>query len=222
MTKQALTVCIVLGMLAAAGGCCELNSMLYGPHCGIAICDTTHCYDTPCYPECEPRCGGCGAACGGGYGAACEPECEPCGDVCAEPCCHPCGPLSWLFAIFCHGYCGEDCGELYWSDFHSEPPDCRDPCDCWGGYAANAWSGYCGQCGQAHAGYVAGPQAAVTRPAVPQGTSTTADGYVVGNSSSRYAPRLISVTDRKVEEPTPAKPTPVRQVSQPRRAPAKG
>jgi hypothetical protein len=44
------------------------------------------------------------------------------------------GPLTWLFAIFEYGYCDSGCGETYWGEFHSDPPDCCDPCDNCGNY----------------------------------------------------------------------------------------
>jgi hypothetical protein len=44
-------------------------------------------------------------------------------------CCYNC--RGW------HGrhWCGPSCGECYWSEWFNDPPDCCDPCDCYGNYA---------------------------------------------------------------------------------------
>jgi len=43
--------------------------------------------------------------------------------------------LSCLFDILAHrSWCGPSCGERYWGDFYSDPPDIWDPCDCYGNY----------------------------------------------------------------------------------------
>jgi hypothetical protein len=38
-----------------------------------------------------------------------------------------------------HGndYCDCSCGECYWSEWFNDPPDCQDPCDCYGNYAGH-------------------------------------------------------------------------------------
>ena len=100
------------------GGCCE-------PACGCSSCG-------------EPCCG-CGTGCGSwcGNGTACCPRkcclkncgfCRACwGFVNALTCCCPCSG------------CG---GEVYWSEWHNDPPYCHDPCNC-----NNEWVGGCGGCG---------------------------------------------------------------------------
>jgi hypothetical protein len=35
------------------------------------------------------------------------------------------------------------CGEVYHSEWHNDPPDCCDPCDCWGNYTG---PGCCTEC----------------------------------------------------------------------------
>jgi len=79
-------------------------------------------------------------------GPVCDPCCDPCGDVCYGRCWHR-GPLSCIFALFMRG-CWWDggcqgCGERYWGDFYSDPPDCWDPCDGYGNYTG----GGCRDCG---------------------------------------------------------------------------
>jgi hypothetical protein len=95
----------------ACGGCCE-------PGCGCASC-------------CEPACG-----CGGGCVDACG-----CHDGGGSLCLKQCGfgtvigcALGAVCKTFCHGgCCGDDCGgcssELYWCEWHNDPPRCCDPCD---------------------------------------------------------------------------------------------
>lgn len=96
-----------------------------------------------------PDCGSCGCepGCGVEPGCGCEPTCGVggCGDICgtgggcpvAENVAfgfHAIGSeFRRLFAplglcCLCGSGCG-GCGELYWSDWHSDPPVCCDPCD---------------------------------------------------------------------------------------------
>lgn len=230
MMKRALLVCLVLGAAVVASGCCGWYSgpgpcHPFGSH--IAVCDPTHCGDAPCGATCGPVCDEpCGPVCG-----PCGDVCgEPCGDPCGEPCGgpgygpygHPWGPLSWLFGIFTCGYHDSGCGEFYWSDFHSEPPDCCDPCDRCGNYTGGYHGGGygqssgCSECGSGYgpAGYARNVNSDLRPRAVQAG-----EGYVIRNPSSKYAPKIVSVTDRAVR-PAPTGSAPVRQVAhQPRRAP---
>ncbi|MEN6458472.1 MAG: hypothetical protein ABFC63_06035 [Thermoguttaceae bacterium] len=100
-------------------------------------------------------CGGdsCGAVCRTRYRSCgtCD-SCSSfgdCGDSCTDPCGDSCygrpwhrGPLSCLFALFtpCGWYGGCGCGERYWGDFYSDPPDCWDPCDSHGNYTGGGSS----------------------------------------------------------------------------------
>ena len=45
-------------------------------------------------------------------------------------------------------WCGPSCGERYWGDFYSDPPDCWDPCDCHGNFTG----GGCHSCRNGHGG----------------------------------------------------------------------
>jgi len=133
----------------ACGSSCGVAGYSYAgqKYCGDGGCG-------PCKPlinVCTGPCS-CGVACEPGCG--CEPGCavEPgcgvgaCGDVCGPgPC--GCGPVGENLAFGLHaigsefrrllsplgiccpnGGCG-GCGELYWSEWHSDPPACCDPCD---------------------------------------------------------------------------------------------
>jgi hypothetical protein len=81
----------------------------------------------------------CCAPCGDSSGDSCGDTCgDPCGTPCTRGACRdrtPCGPLSVVFSIFDRNtWCGPSCGERYWGDFYSDPPDCQDPCDRCGNY----------------------------------------------------------------------------------------
>lgn len=118
------------------------------------------CFDGCCEsraPICCCRdCGGCGDCCGTACGGCCEPACG-CGECCeptcgcggcGDPCGAPCRPRSCClkhvgFGSCCghliNGLCcckaGCGCnGEVYWSEWHNDPPCCQDPCDCYGQY----------------------------------------------------------------------------------------
>lgn len=61
---------------------------------------------------------------------------DGCGDCCPGPCHH--GFLSPLEQLLS---CGSGCGEVYWDEWLSDPPDCCDPCDPCGN-----WIGPQGDC----------------------------------------------------------------------------
>ena len=116
------------------------------------------CYGTP--PACK-SCGPFDAACGDACGGPSDPcgvstcttcciripkpivwcgnenECGPECDSCACP--TECGILPMLRRGLT---CGKGCGEVYWGEWISDPPDCCDPCDqCHG-----VWMGPHGYC----------------------------------------------------------------------------
>jgi hypothetical protein len=144
------------------GGCGDICDDGCGPRCGparpaypprvgrgYADCDTGCGCGTPCR---RAPCRGCGA---------CDSGCDPCADPCMSGCrsrtWHR-GPLSCVFALFMPGcWSCSSCGERYWGDAYSDPPDCWDPCDRCGNYAggncsscAGGWSG--GQSGHTGGG----------------------------------------------------------------------
>lgn len=133
------------GMLLASTGCGAMRCQTcgtpgtFGPNRFSGSCDD-----------------GCGPACGpmrglSRFGACNDCNCDPCG---CDPCgCDPCscgrcwyrGPLSCVFAFFTPRFwCGPNCGERYWGDFYSDPPNCQDPCDCHGNFVGHGYreSGY--------------------------------------------------------------------------------
>jgi hypothetical protein len=85
-----------------------------------------------CGDQCTgaPGCG-CGA-CGGAIGAG---ECpNACGGCC---CCRPNGKC-WVLGAVC-GCSG--CGDLYWNEWYNDPPQCYEPCDCYGNYVGPGHAG---------------------------------------------------------------------------------
>ena len=139
------------GLLASGTGC---GIFCCGSRCGQGNCDQGFC-GGPCDDGCGPTCGPTqrsfrGPVCAPRQTAACSDcgdcGCDPCADPCGDGCCGRCwysGPLSCFFALFTRcNWCGPNCGERYWGDFYSDPPDCEDPCDCYGNRA-----GGCCSCG---------------------------------------------------------------------------
>ena len=117
--------------------------------------------------------GECGRPCRRACGRTCGPNCDSCSDSCGVPVAIPVPIRAATVATAVPGiagrsvasspcsrrgcWCGPNCGERYWGDFYSDPPDCEDPCDCYGNYAG----GGCRSCG---GGYltVAGIRTAAT------------------------------------------------------------
>jgi len=212
MTKQILLLGLVCGLLGLSTGCeimCwpyNCGSGLSGPGCGA-----------PCGPVAEQDCtAGCGPGCGMGG--------RPCGmarDCGCEPCAPAPGPLSCLFRIFAHNsWCGRSCGERYWGDFYSDPPDIWDPCDCSGNYTGR-------ECQTGPGGAYADPftdpfgdlaeaQPPAGQPVVERQTPTLARRSPparptgAGNGNRIVASRKVSETDRVV--------TPAERPAQPRAA----
>jgi hypothetical protein len=100
----------------------ECSSCLPGDRCSTSTCEGRAVHGGDCYDSC----GGCGS-------------CDGC-DSC-EPCHYP-GPLQCVGNILrpigvlltperwgCKG-----CGDVYWGDFHGDPPYCCDPCNQRGQY----------------------------------------------------------------------------------------
>jgi hypothetical protein len=54
-------------------------------------------------------------------------NCEVCGQLLGHCKCHPWQALRNRFT------CGKGCGEVYWGEWHGDPPDPCDPCDPYGG-----------------------------------------------------------------------------------------
>jgi hypothetical protein len=230
MIQRGALVLLVFGLLASAGGCGVFHALVYEPFGPNGLCDTTHCRDGSC--------GSC-AACAGPAEESCGAEvprgrwcrvhrvfgCRACAsacDSCGEPCggvrdCYRPGPLTWLFGLFrCGTFCGSGCGERYWGDWYGDPPDCCDPCDNCGNFTGGSQgrSGY----GGAAPEYAAAPARQATCSScgqpVARASARTARPAAAA-SSSTYAPRVISQTDRAVR---PVEDEEAPHLAQPRRA----
>jgi len=141
----------LIGGLLCLGGVSTVygfHHMRSGESCGC---------DSPCEDGCGPSCRSAPwylreqADCGGDCGYPCRwpyarssGSCDPCEERCCTQTCHDrtyCGPLTPLFALFNRDcWCGKGCGERYYGDFYSDPPDFRDPCDRCGNYTGG-WNG---------------------------------------------------------------------------------
>jgi len=147
MMARWLFVFSALAALASSGCCCfgpcggqgGYPTAACGPACGGGGCESGACR-APCN-------NGCGLFANGGC-CLCLPKpivwcgnCNECGANGCESCACPsdCGILS-----FCrwNKSCGKGCGEIYYGEWYSDPPDCCDPCDqCFG-----QWTGPHGYC----------------------------------------------------------------------------
>lgn len=232
--KRTLLLCLVSFVAVATSGC-ACHPWVFGPGTvcepsGCGPCSATACGPTACDSACEPVCDDCGeGACSEPCGTACGP------DPCAA-CCPPRGPLTWLFALLSHGYCGPSCGEVWWGDWHGAPPDCNDPCDRCGEYTGRGVPACdsCGQhtgggapacesCGGGYAGKVrrSGPTSVAAsrasgNPTRQRVASKPSRGHIT-DTASKYAPQLMSTTDRVVDTNRPGT---VPQATLPRRIPA--
>ncbi len=208
--RRTLLLCLVSCVALAVGGCA------CGP-CGMApfaVCDSSggcggSCGTTACEPVCETGCSDCGVASCDSCSEPCEPVCDQCAGASCNACCPPVGPLTWFFDVMLQGYCGPSCGEVWWGDWHSAPPDCCDPCDRGGNFTGGGASG-CESCGTGPSGHIR-PVANATRA-----SSTVASGQVAARPG-KHAPRIVSVSDRAVD---PNQPGTVPQATLPKRMPA--
>jgi hypothetical protein len=113
-------------------GCREYGS----PYAGMKY----DCDCESCGPNCGPSCGEYACGCAEEYECGCAEEsscaCE-CGDNCGGKCRQSRSRWSGLFGNGCNG-----CGEMYWSEWHNDPPVCCEPCDCFGNYTGAHETGY--------------------------------------------------------------------------------
>jgi hypothetical protein len=139
----------------------------------------------------------CSAPCGDSCDESCD---EPCGRPCGRGVCGDrtaCGPLSFVFSIFnCNTWRGPVCGERYWGDFYSDPPDCHDPCDNCGNYTGRSSTE--GNWGSVR-GYSSGTGG---------GCSNCNKNRVFNDEPIPQEGRVISPSVRVTRQPTPAKQMP--------------
>lgn len=197
-----LLVCVMAG-----GGCCTMCN--------------------PCGQGCFDYAPNCGASCG--YCGTCS-SCSPCDVGCGAPCSG--GPVRWALGVLgfrCFGCCN-GCGEEYWGDWCSSPPDCCDPCDQCGNYVGgySSGGGGCSSCagggGHVNEAYSGAPRSA--RPVASKATATRHVASaprrmpVQANAAPKASdePQILSETDEAIQ---PAADAPQYQANAPHRAPAR-
>lgn len=174
--------------------------------CGDVGCGDCYdpCYD-PCYDACPP-CGGC-----------CDPCCNACcrGPISAVV--HAAetvvaAPIAWVGSLFsAHCYYGPSCGETYYGDWYSSPPDCCEPCGLHGEWIGDGCS--TGQCG-AYAGGSSCTSCGTAMPetsysvASPTCTSCAADSRTTVSRRPLVAPASAapSIPPRIVTRPGAVRP----------------
>lgn len=115
------------------GGCCQNGGGCCEPACGCGSCCEPAC---GCGSSCEPSCG-CGSSCSSGGKRKC----------CLKNCGFCCGCGSLVNAFCKCTPCSGCSGEIYWSEWHNDPPYCQDPCNChgdWIGPSGGSCNGGCG------------------------------------------------------------------------------
>lgn len=127
---------------------CGTSYVPFGRCTGPACCDV----GPGC--GCEPGCG-IGPGCGVGAGCGCEPACGVDVSCGVDPGCG-CGDLGCRprgLGLFGHGgilgrlFGSSGCsGEIYWSEWHNDPPRCCDPCNRCGEWVGPAAPGSAPTC----------------------------------------------------------------------------
>ncbi len=152
MTRRIIFLSVVCGLLAT-GGCRAVQKVLYSPLGPGTMCSMEHCSDCDAIPS-DAGCGGCGVCddCAPvDRDSSCDSACGECGGCrdacgCGGPCCC-CRVFGWIGELLDpEAWCGGSCGEIYWGDFHGDPPDCRDPCDGCGNFTGVNIPGRTGGC----------------------------------------------------------------------------
>ncbi len=123
-------------------------------------------------------------------------DCGTC-DGCSGPPCCGIRPVRWVLGVLgfqCAPAC-TGCGEEYWGDWCSSPPDCCDPCDQCGNYVGPQGPACAaGQC--ADPGYAAQPRATRTVAKAPRRPAATLASQRVVQQSE---PEILSESDEAIE-----------------------
>ncbi|MGO9109094.1 MAG: hypothetical protein ACLP9L_07675 [Thermoguttaceae bacterium] len=148
------------GILLSSSGCC---GFLRDGGCGCESCG--RCEDG-CGPTCGPvrrphreriygdDCGEC-SNCGARVSSGGDGNCNACGDECGGCCqrnfCFQ--PLRWVGRLFyADTWCGPSCGNTYWGEAISDPPDCHDPCNRRGQWTGRGGCASCNRGGMHESG----------------------------------------------------------------------
>jgi hypothetical protein len=238
IVKRLILFGLLGGLLATNTGCGLFQAIFcYRPcatrgDCGEGVCGN------PCNEGCGPACGprrplyparpmrasgDCDCGCGDVIGRPCRraacASCgacdEPCGDSCDCGGCGTCGrpwhrgPLSCVFALFTPcSWWGGGCGQRYWGDFYSDPPDCWDPCDGYGNYSGGGHSAGVYGDGISGSGVSTGGGGGCRNcGAANRGAGAVYDNYSGGPSRGESIPAGEIVSQRERTVRTSARPT---------------
>jgi hypothetical protein len=128
------------GILLSSSGCC---GFLRNGSCGQGSG----------YESCGRSYGDCGPTCGpvdrpyrqriyGNNGGGCNACGDECGSSCQSNFCFH--PFQWIGKLFYAGtWCGPSCRNTYWGEVVSDPPACREPCNCNGQYTGRSGCASC-------------------------------------------------------------------------------
>lgn len=118
MKNRWLAVIAAAACCVSGAGCQSVTGC--GDGCGASLAFQK--YDCACD-------GVCGECCSGGGQCGCQSGCGGCDSACG----------GGLMGALC-GCTG--CGELYWNEWHNDPPTVCEPCDRCGNYKGPGGSGY--------------------------------------------------------------------------------
>ncbi len=178
-----------------AGQCFHCGCNSYVPWCPCRPCDGGCCQNGcgGCGNCCEPTCGcdsccepccGCGTGCPSWYGtgtANCPRKC------CLKNCgfCRPCWGLVDVFHCLCP--CNGCGGEVYWSEWHNDPPYCHDPCNnCGEWIGPSCGCNGCGNGGCCNGGYTQYRPTNNGAAYARQGTANRTQQVATTRSSQQY------------------------------------
>jgi hypothetical protein len=172
----------------ACGSGCSAGCPQYGGQ-------TWNCCESSQVPicECTGASGCCETACGCEPGCGCEPTCGCSSGNGNRGCClnglffgSCCGEFVRTFERLCGG-CNGCSSEVYWSEWHNDPPRCHEPCDCYGNFTGPSYGGVRAPYDQ---GYHVGSAGVSPRYAQGNaaGESTSSSGAAVSRGRVSRAP----------------------------------
>lgn len=128
------------GMIARSILCVVVVASLAATGCHVT---NNRCHSGPrMIPQAPMDSCGCGAtscnSCSQGLSVR-HQGCEGCGSMDCGGCGGARGPIHHLRQLTRQSVCGAGCGEIYWGEWLSDPPDCCDPCGGYGQYTGGRW-----------------------------------------------------------------------------------
>ncbi len=203
MTKSIVGGLLVLVVLAASSGCNVCRAILYDPFGPNTLFDGRRCgrvIGEECGPVCSPLDPAAVVEGPGRWEGCNEYGTEPC--VCRRGLVR--GPLAFVFALFSAGTyrgCYAGCGERYWGDWYSDPPELCGPCDDQGNFLGGStpWLGGTGPMSM--------NEAEATRGAAPGGCRNCGQGGQTSFSPGvSRNPAYLRSTPRHYATATPPPP----------------